>query len=138
MPRPLRTSIIDGPEYKLKTSAVLGLDAWRWLVLLAFLCVEAWLASLLVFQERRVVHQWLTPFDVTEPTLPWYVSASLLCWKTGSSCLVRSVTLGGGLPGWTPEFNRRMVFPQHRRSALGANWANGVVSEGLAEWKTGP
>ena len=55
---------------KLKTSDALGLDAWRWLVVLAFLCVEAWLASLLVFQERRVVHQWLTPFDVTEPTLP--------------------------------------------------------------------
>ena len=52
---------------------------------------------------------------------------------TGSSCLVRSVTLGGGLPGWTPEFNRRMVFPQHRRSALGATGANGVVSDGFAE-----
>ena len=64
--------------------SIFGLDAWRWLVVLAFLCVEAWLASLLVFQERRVVHQWLTPFDVTEPTLPWYASAFLLCWKAGS------------------------------------------------------
>jgi hypothetical protein len=27
--------------------------AWRWLVVLAFLCVGAWLTTLLVFQERR-------------------------------------------------------------------------------------
>ena len=30
-------------------------------------------------------------------------------WMTGSSCLVRSVTLGVGLPGWTPEFNTIVV-----------------------------
>ena len=38
---------------KLKTSDAPGMDAWRWLVLLAFLCVGAWLTTLLVFQERR-------------------------------------------------------------------------------------
>ena len=38
---------------KLKTNDALGLDAWRWLVVLAFLCVGAWLTTLLGFQERR-------------------------------------------------------------------------------------
>jgi hypothetical protein len=37
---------------KLNMSDVLGLDAWRWLVLLAFLCVGLWLTLLLAFQER--------------------------------------------------------------------------------------
>jgi hypothetical protein len=40
---------------------------------------------------------------------------------TGPSCLVRSVTLGGGLPGWTPEFNRRMVFPHNNTSLLNSH-----------------
>ena len=35
----------------LATLTAQWLDAWRWVVVLGFLCVEAWLASLLVFQR---------------------------------------------------------------------------------------